>query len=123
MGRALPELMDHSARVRMSLDGLPLWAVACIERHGHLMPWMRVPCGGRRRRDGKPCEALSVPGRRRCRWHGGMSTGPRTAEGIAKVSRNLPQVAAAIARASTREGLWLRSAVVADAGPSVAIRP
>jgi hypothetical protein len=50
---------------------------------------MRVVCGGRRRSDGKPCEALSVPGKRRCKWHGGCSTGPRTAEGKVKVSRNL----------------------------------
>jgi hypothetical protein len=53
---------------------------------------VRVPCGGRRRRDGKPCEAQSVPGKRRCRWHGGMSTGPRTAEGKRTVTGNLPWV-------------------------------
>lgn len=50
---------------------------------------LRAPCGGRRRRDGQPCEALSVPGKRRCKWHGGCSTGPRTVEGKAKVSANL----------------------------------
>lgn len=85
-----PEFLHATTRARKSLKGLPAWAVACIERHGHLMPWMRVPCGGKRRRDGKPCEALSVPGKRRCRWHGGMSTGPKTAEGKAKVTANLP---------------------------------
>jgi hypothetical protein len=50
---------------------------------------LRIPCGARRRRDGQPCEALSVPGKRRCKWHGGASTGPRTAEGKAKVAANL----------------------------------
>jgi hypothetical protein len=50
----------------------------------------RVVCGARRHRDGEPCEALSVPGKRRCRFHAGMSTGPRTPEGKAKVTRNLP---------------------------------
>lgn len=50
---------------------------------------LRVPCGGKRRNDGQPCEALSVPGKRRCKWHGGCSTGPRTAEGKAKVTANL----------------------------------
>lgn len=44
----------------------------------------RVVCGARRRRDGQPCTALSVPGRRRCKWHGGMSTGPRSRKGKAK---------------------------------------
>lgn len=50
---------------------------------------LRVPCGARRRRDGLPCEALSVPGKQRCKWHGGASTGPRTAKGKAISLRNL----------------------------------
>lgn len=53
----------------------------------------RVICGARRRRDGQPCEALSVPGKRRCRWHGGCSTGPRTADGRARSLANLRQYA------------------------------
>jgi len=49
----------------------------------------RVICGAKRHRDGNPCQALSVPGKKRCRFHGGMSTGPRTAEGKARVTQNL----------------------------------
>ncbi len=45
---------------------------------------------GARTRAGHPCRALKVPGRKRCRWHGGLSTGPRTAAGIARVTHNLP---------------------------------
>jgi DNA-binding XRE family transcriptional regulator len=45
----------------------------------------RVPCGARTRK-GQPCRMLSVPGRRRCKLHGGMSTGPRTAEGRARIA-------------------------------------
>lgn len=52
---------------------------------------LRVPCGARRRRDGLPCEALSVPGKRRCKWHGGNSTGPQTAKGLARSLANLRQ--------------------------------
>ncbi len=37
----------------------------------------RAICGAKRRRDGQPCQGLSVPGRRRCKWHGGASTGPK----------------------------------------------
>jgi hypothetical protein len=48
----------------------------------------RIPCGARRRRDGLPCEALSVPGKQRCKWHGGASTGPRTDEGLARSLAN-----------------------------------
>lgn len=51
----------------------------------------RVICGARRRRDGQPCEALSVPGKRRCKWHGGASTGPRTDAGRTRSIANLRQ--------------------------------
>ena len=51
----------------------------------------RQSCGARRRRDGKPCNALNVPGRDRCKWHGGMSTGPKTPEGRTRALANLRQ--------------------------------
>jgi len=54
-----------------------------------LQPQQRVPCLAKRRRDGQPCQALSVPGKRRCKWHGGCSTGPKTPEGKAKSLANL----------------------------------
>ncbi len=44
----------------------------------------RVRCGAKTRK-GHPCRAKSLPGKRRCRFHGGMSTGPRTPEGKAAV--------------------------------------
>lgn len=50
----------------------------------------RVVCGAKRHRDGEPCQALSEPGKRRCRFHGGRSTGPKTAEGKARCAANLP---------------------------------
>ena len=49
----------------------------------------RVVCSARRRSDGQPCQALSVPGKKRCKWHGGCSTGPRTIEGKARTAANL----------------------------------
>ena len=70
-------------------EPLPTWAPGHLARCATRDANKRVPCGGRRRSDGKPCEALSVPGKRRCKWHGGYSTGPRTAEGKAKVAANL----------------------------------
>ena len=51
----------------------------------------RVTCGAARRRDGLPCQAKSVPGKQRCRWHGGCSTGPRTADGKTRALANLRQ--------------------------------
>jgi hypothetical protein len=54
---------------------------------------VRVICGARRRSDGQPCQALSIQGKRRCRWHGGCSTGPRTPDGRARSLANLRQYA------------------------------
>lgn len=51
----------------------------------------RVVCEAKRHRDGQPCQAKSEPGKRRCRFHGGRSTGPRTDEGKAKALGNLKQ--------------------------------
>ena len=43
----------------------------------------RVICGAKTRK-GSPCRNRSEPGRTRCKFHGGMSTGPRTPEGRAR---------------------------------------
>jgi hypothetical protein len=37
-------------------------------------------------RKGHPCRAKPEPGRRRCRFHGGRSTGPKTAEGRTRIA-------------------------------------
>lgn len=52
-------------------------------------PLKVVICGAKRRRDGEPCQAKSIPGKRRCKWHGGHSTGPKTVEGKARSLANL----------------------------------
>ena len=52
---------------------------------------LRVICGAKRRRDGQPCQALSIPGKQRCKWHGGASTGPKTDAGRARSRANLRQ--------------------------------
>lgn len=56
-----------------------------------IKPGQRVTCGATRHRDGKPCQAKSEPGKRRCRFHGGRSTGPRTEAGKARSLANLKQ--------------------------------
>ena len=37
-------------------------------------------------RSGTPCRQLPINGKKRCRLHGGLSTGPRTAEGKARIA-------------------------------------
>ena len=42
-------------------------------------------CGARTRR-GTACQKPPLAGKTRCRLHGGLSTGPRTAEGKARIT-------------------------------------
>lgn len=75
-----PELMDQYARA--------------YDFGGRLLRQSAGKCGAKRHRDGRPCEARAEPGKARCRFHGGRSTGPRTAKGKAKALANLRQFAA-----------------------------
>lgn len=53
-------------------------------------PKRRPLCGARTRR-GEPCRAKVLPGKRRCKFHGGLSTGPKTEAGkqtIREAQRN-----------------------------------
>ena len=47
-------------------------------------------CGAYARSTGKPCQAKALANGR-CRLHGGMSTGPKTAEGKKAALMNLKQ--------------------------------
>lgn len=81
-----PELCEHSVRTRMTSGP------------ENRAEQVRVICGARRRSDGQPCQALSVQGKRRCRWHGGCSTGPRTVDGRVRSLANLRQYAGGVER-------------------------
>ena len=54
-------------------DGLPL-------------PPKDRPFCGARARSGAPCKKKVIPGKRRCKYHGGLSTGPKTDAGKAKIA-------------------------------------
>ena len=45
----------------------------------------RVICGARTRKGGA-CRNKSEPGKRRCKFHGGKSTGAKTPEGLARIA-------------------------------------
>ena len=51
-------------------------------------------CGARRKSDGEACQARALDNGR-CRFHGGLSTGPRTEEGRRRALMNLRQFRAA----------------------------
>ena len=44
-----------------------------------------VICGAKTRKGGE-CRNKSEPGKRRCKYHGGKSTGAKTPEGIARIA-------------------------------------
>jgi hypothetical protein len=48
----------------------------------------RAPRCGARNRTGQPCRAPAIRDKKRCQMHGGKSTGPRTAEGLARSKRS-----------------------------------
>ena len=52
-------------------------------------PFFGLQCGARSRQTGKPCRLVSLCPGGRCKYHGGLSSGPRTAVGKAKAARNL----------------------------------
>ena len=64
-------------------------------------PMTKQICGAKTRA-GTLCATKPVPGNTRCRWHGGRSTGPRSAAGKAKVALNLPRVRNAYAKEMAR---------------------
>ena len=91
---AAPEFIDASTRANDSGLCHAKRARARVNNFGGLPAsanQARVICGAKRRRDGQPCQALSVPGKLRCKWHGGASTGPITDEGRVKSMANLRQ--------------------------------
>jgi hypothetical protein len=76
--------------------------VAFFIHHGSWPPplvlpsWPEFPpecrdmvCGGKGRRSGRPCQCKEIYPNGRCKWHGGASTGPKTAEGRARSQHNL----------------------------------
>lgn len=64
----------------------------CLRFHEHgldddgtaLAEELRPECGAKTRK-GEPCDEPVVPGKRRCRSHGGLSTGPKTEEGRERI--------------------------------------
>jgi hypothetical protein len=54
------------------------------ERRGNPNLALAPRCGAHTRA-GYPCRAPAMRGKLRCRMHGGCSTGPRTAEGLARL--------------------------------------
>lgn len=86
----------HEAKERLDWSGWALQQMgAALEaRQREVKPiypviiraGQRVACGAKTRK-GTPCRCKSEPGRRRCKFHGGMSTGPKTPEGRERIAQ------------------------------------
>ncbi|MCZ8336235.1 MAG: HGGxSTG domain-containing protein [Rhodobacteraceae bacterium] len=50
------------------------------------LPYNDRPSCGAKTRQGHRCKNKVVPGRTKCKFHGGLSTGPRTDAGRAKIA-------------------------------------
>lgn len=64
------------------------WLDPGFPRGPDLAPFCHLRCGAKGKRTGKPCPHTSIYANSRCKWHGGLSTGPRTAQGKARAALN-----------------------------------
>ena len=86
-----PKMSKQMARYRSMLgdEAYASFLRAYIEwraREDERAAKRRVRCEARTTRKGTPCKNMSEPGRRRCKHHGGRSTGPKTVEGRERIA-------------------------------------
>jgi len=89
-------------------------------------------CGARLSNGRGYCRAWALNGKRRCKWHGGKSTGPKTAEGMARTVSSMRWGRIRSVERRRALGLrvpggrpsripeWLRSALIEEAEREVA---
>jgi hypothetical protein len=84
----LSDYHRHELR-RYLFPVLPLFIVATLTlgRKKRTPRGERPLCGARTRK-GTRCASRVVKGQERCRLHGGLSTGPKTAEGRARIAQS-----------------------------------
>ncbi|WP_176562700.1 HGGxSTG domain-containing protein [Paracoccus liaowanqingii] len=79
-------LADRRAQEMARQDALRLALMQAVEAQIETVrAHRRVRCGAKTRK-GTACRMKSEPGKRRCKFHGGKSTGARTAEGKARIA-------------------------------------
>jgi DNA-binding XRE family transcriptional regulator len=73
---------QEDARIEAQLVAL---RSATQAREAQRLARLRVVCGAETRK-GTPCRCKSEAGKRRCKYHGGLSTGPKTQEGRDRIA-------------------------------------
>lgn len=78
----------HERTLRRMIDaGMSEWNA--WQRHPFdFAPYAYLRCGAKSKRTGRPCPHTSLFRNGRCRWHGGLSTGPRTDAGKRRAALN-----------------------------------
>lgn len=64
------------------------WMDRGYPRWPDMIQFAGLACGAKGKRTGRPCALTSIYSNGRCRFHGGMSTGPKTAEGKTRCAMN-----------------------------------
>lgn len=78
--------VDHYAQARAcassaeTSSSVQARLAEAMEREAQRAAQRRIPCRAKTRK-GTPCQMKSEPGRARCKFHGGKSTGAKTPEG------------------------------------------
>ena len=80
-------LLDHP-EARFTFTGKVCDQIQSKQLHddGKPLPDAKSPSCRAKTRSGGTCGHKVIPGKTRCRFHGGKSTGPRTAEGRARIA-------------------------------------
>jgi hypothetical protein len=76
----VPQFKEELEQITQTL-AVNLRVYESLSRPGALL------CGACTRAS-SPCQRPAVPGRRRCRLHGGLSSGPKSAEGRARIAES-----------------------------------
>lgn len=83
---------DRAEVERLRAAGVPAWEVADRMQRNPLRVdytlFAGLRCGATGKRTGKPCPLTALYANGRCKFHGGLSTGPTSAEGKARAALN-----------------------------------
>ena len=82
LARRLATAKAQGRGYTLAFDAFTGWRLTLAAPAKRQRPRCAAKC-----RDGSPCQARALTGRRRCRMHGGLSTGPRSAEGRARIAQ------------------------------------
>lgn len=84
----LRAMKQHRREVEKAEAAGLSWPDPGYPRGPDLRLFAGLVCGAKGKRTGKPCPLTGIHENGRCRWHGGMSTGPTSEQGKARSATN-----------------------------------